>query len=450
LNRLQQEALMVVAIGKSTDPSTVNNRIDVSGTEPASFRYNNAGAQYPSKEAARFGQLGYGVIGGNHKIARFPSPVNGAASNFDLLVRNYTGMSIGAAGRKWTGANGFGIPGYDPDQTLTQQMLRDTNTAIELLKAIAGRESGRGNNLTEVQWQQAHKMFRAGSADAYFANTTKPPEILVVAGSKTGAGILRRALEHIGDTYENILVPKDDAGWKGPWDCAEFTSWLIYQEAGILYGCTDDNADPSRAEAYTGAWQHDVERLGIRVSVKKAAGTEGGILLRYPPAPGKMGHIAICDGRGGTVEAKGRRYGVVEDVVSGRKWHTGILINGIEYGEASVVEVDRPVRIYDVDAPNMDPEIILEIQRALSAKGFNHFSLSGQYDKQTQMAVAKFQEFEGLVTDGAVGPETSSALGITLSEQHPKREMNRKQTRPMSRAGHYWLSFANCLGRKEL
>jgi hypothetical protein len=41
-------------------------------------------------------------------------------------------------------------------------------------------------------------------------------------------------------------------------------------------------------------------------------------ILRYPPAPGKMGHIAICDGEGGTVEAKGHAYGVVADTVHGR------------------------------------------------------------------------------------------------------------------------------------
>jgi hypothetical protein len=31
-----------------------------------------------------------------------------------------------------------------------------------------------------------------------------------------------------------------------------------------------------------------------------------------------MGHIALCDGKGGTVEAKGRKYGVVADTVQNR------------------------------------------------------------------------------------------------------------------------------------
>src|SRR5438105_1787173 len=133
---------MATQIGRSTSASTATNRVDVSGTEPASFRYNNPGAQYPSAEAAQFGQIGYGIIGGGHKIACFPSPVNGAAANLDLLHRKYTGMAIGPAGKQWTGAYGFGVPGYDPNSILTKQMLDDPTQAIALLKAIAGRESG--------------------------------------------------------------------------------------------------------------------------------------------------------------------------------------------------------------------------------------------------------------------------------------------------------------------
>src|SRR5215469_16900961 len=107
---------MVNGIGPSTNASTTTLQQDVPGGPgvPASFRYNNPGAEFPCNEAARFGQTGYGsLLGGRFKIALFPSPVNGAAANFDLLYRRYTGMTIGAAGNKWTGGFGFGVPGYD-------------------------------------------------------------------------------------------------------------------------------------------------------------------------------------------------------------------------------------------------------------------------------------------------------------------------------------------------
>jgi peptidoglycan hydrolase-like protein with peptidoglycan-binding domain len=406
------------AIGPSTSPSTATNvqtlPID---NQPASFRYCNPGAQFPNKEAARFGQLGYGLIDhGQYKIALFPNSVNGAAANFDLLNRNYTGMSIGAAGTKWTGGNGFGVPGYDPRDILTTDMLNDQTKAIALLKAIAGRESGHGNNLTEEQWRQAHDMFLAGSADAYLKGQPAP----VVANptpagsAPTGAGMLARARQHLHEAYDHVLVPKDNAGWKGPWDCSEFVSWLVYQEAHVLYGCEDDSAAPAKAKAYTGDWKADVEKRGIRVPVNQAASTVGGILLRYPPGAGQMGHIVLCDGAGGTVEAKGKLYGVVADTVHNRSWDTGILIPGINYNPAGAVQVIPPADIYAIDAQNMDQGVIKRIQTALLAKGFNPGVIDGEFGPDTQNAVVQFQDAQGLTVDGQVGPETAAALGISL------------------------------------
>ena len=125
---------------------------------------------------------------------------------------------------------GFGIPGYPDERILTKEMLDDPTLAIAILKAIAGREFGHGSNLSEEQWQQAHQMFKAGSADAFLGvgssglrGATEGEE----TAGPTGAGLLRRAREHIGEKYVNVLVPKDDPNWKGPWDCAEFMSWLV-------------------------------------------------------------------------------------------------------------------------------------------------------------------------------------------------------------------------------
>ena len=93
--------------------------------------------------------------------------MNGAAANFDLLRQKYVGMAIGAVGAKWTGDNGFGIPGYDPNAILTAEMVDDPTQAIAVMKAMARREAGRESPLTDEQWRQAHAMFKAGSANAY-------------------------------------------------------------------------------------------------------------------------------------------------------------------------------------------------------------------------------------------------------------------------------------------
>lgn len=232
----------------------------------------------------------------------------------------------------------------------------------------------------------------------------------------TGKGMLARARQHIGERYVNVLVPKNNPNWRGPWDCAEFLSWLVYQEASILSGCIDDSAPPAIADAYTGGWQRDSARIGARVSVEEAASTVGGIVLRFPPAPGEMGHIALCDGQGGTVEAKGHAYGVVADTVHGRRWDTGVLIPSISYDPpGSVVHWTKPSYVYALGAPNMNSGKIAEIQRALSNKGFDPGVIDGVFGPNTTAAVAAFQRISGLVVDGEVGTQTANALGIALA-----------------------------------
>lgn len=407
---------MTGSIGPSTPASTKSQRIDLAGSQPASFRYNNPGAQYPSERAARFGQIGYGIIGGGHLIARFTSPVNGAAANFDLLFHSYVGKKIGPAGAKWTGDLSFGVDGYDPDAPLTAEMIKDPARAIPFLKAIAHRESGRGNNLTEQEWREAHAMFRAGSADAYLAARPAAPVVPAAAAvPKTGASLLARARRYIGAAYAHDVVPKDDADWKGPFDCAEFLTWLVYQETDELIGCVDNDAPPAKADAYTGAWRADMERRGLRVSVEEAAGTEGGILLRFPPGDDEMGHIVLCDGRGGTVEAKGKRYGVVADTVHGRPWDAGILLKGIiTYAPSTPLAIQPAPLLYRVGMPNMDKGVVIAIQAALLAAGFNPGTIDGDFGTDTAKAVSAFQKAEGLTVDGIVGPETAGALGVSL------------------------------------
>ncbi len=231
-----------------------------------------------------------------------------------------------------------------------------------------------------------------------------------------GSDLVKRATKHVGEKYVNVLVPKNNPRWTGPWDCAEFASWCVYQVAGFLYGCTDDEGDPATTEAYTGAWEHDARSKGQMIAVERAAAIAGAVVLRYPPTPGTMGHIALCDGAGGTVEAHSASRGVTVGRVAGRRWDTGVLVPGIQYDATSEpLVVDPPkTMIYRLMSPRMTGTKVREIQRKLRALGVSPGPIDGEFGLLTHAAVVAFQQTKGLIADGEVGPRTAKALGITL------------------------------------
>src|SRR5713226_3931966 len=146
-----------------------------------------------------------------------------------------------------------------------------------------------------------------------------------------GSDLVSLAKGHVGERYVfGVLVPKNDANWHGPWDCAEFVSWCVFQTAGQLYGCLNDKGNPANADAYTGYWSRDVDSLGIKISVEHARVTPGAAVLRLP-AKDATGHIVLSDGSGATVEAHSTATGVIQSKLDGRRWDCGILIPGIQY-----------------------------------------------------------------------------------------------------------------------
>lgn len=146
--------------------------------QPASIRHNNPGAQYPGPSARRFGSTQFAVIGGGHKIATFDNPIVGAAAQFDLLNRSYTGMTLEGATRKWTGGNhsasyARGVSretGIALDAKITPELLAGPQ-GLALVAAMARREAGQAYPLTPEQWSQAQTL-ALGSREAFEALRT--------------------------------------------------------------------------------------------------------------------------------------------------------------------------------------------------------------------------------------------------------------------------------------
>lgn len=231
----------------------------------------------------------------------------------------------------------------------------------------------------------------------------------------TGDRILEVARLHVGEKYVfGVAVPKDNANWKGPWDCAEFVSWAVFQAAGRLYGCEKDSAHPATANAFTGFWDRDSRGLGEIISLERAARTPGAAVLRLQQ-PGATGHIVISDGAGGTVEAHSPGDGVIHSKLAGRRWDTGILVPGVLYTQSAEVALEPPkTAIFRLQLPLMTGAKVREIQEALAKKGFDPGTTDGEFGPHTHSAVVAFQLSSGMLADGEVGLATAKALGVEL------------------------------------
>lgn len=64
------------------------------------------------------------------------------------------------------------------------------------------------------------------------------------------------------------------------------------------------------------------------------------------------------------------------------------------------------------------------IQQALKDRGLFNADITGYYGTQTQAAVRKFQKQKGLTVDGIAGPQTLSALGISVGTVPKATESN--------------------------
>lgn len=221
---------------------------------------------------------------------------------------------------------------------------------------------------------------------------------------------MKIAALHIGEKYRlGVIAPKSNKNWRGPWDCAEFCSWVVYQVSGRLYGCGTNSGDPALADAYTGFWARDVVSLGQRIDLAKAIVTPGAALLRSP-APNLIGHIAFSDGQGGTVEAHSTRRGVILGKAHGRRWDTGILVPWITYTERGNIVPVETVTVYRLTTPRMKGEAVKIIQRALRDAGYDPGRIDGEFGPKTTAAVYAYQITKGLTPDGEVGPRTARAL----------------------------------------
>lgn len=225
----------------------------------------------------------------------------------------------------------------------------------------------------------------------------------------TGKQLLEAAGKHIGEKYVfGAIVPFENSNYKGPWDCAEFISWIVYRVTGIKIGIRG-------REAYTGYWAKDAAAFCRKITINEASQTYGAIVFRSPGFKGiKIGHIAFSDGRGGTVEAKNTREGVCKSSIEGRAWEYGLLINGVDYESNSelVPDYHTPPFNFYVRSPLMKHAVIEDAKKRLSTLNLYHGVINDVYDEETAKAIANYQNIKGLVVDGVLGRDTLRSLQV--------------------------------------
>jgi hypothetical protein len=159
-----------------------------------------------------------------------------------------------------------------------------------------------------------------------------------VSVNATGRELAKLLLTRIGQVYYfGAAVPKENFNWVGPWDCAEFVAWGIYQVSGRLVGCRAASAPNGirYANAYTGYFEQDLPGVAIEITAEEAADTLGAIALRSPHSH-RTGHIAVSRGAGRSIEAYDTHHGVISTDFLGKRrgWTSFWRLRALAYEDA--------------------------------------------------------------------------------------------------------------------
>lgn len=241
---------------------------------------------------------------------------------------------------------------------------------------------------------------------------------------------MQTALSQAGDKY--VYGAEASASNPNPsaFDCSELVEWAL----GRIGFRFVDGAENQ---------YNTCKRNGTLLTVDQAIRTRGALLFRIGAASGGNSgdHVAISQGNGETIEARGRAYGVgVWSATSGRKWtHAGMVpgLTGYSIGQGAAVDAnyatpDPPpltaAQLAEIQAKK-DLDTLAAIQRSMNTvialgssgeavtilqqrlQAFGYWSpVTGSFDTYTRDLVQQFQVRNSKRADGRVGKVTWARL----------------------------------------
>jgi hypothetical protein len=134
--------------------------------EVVSIRTKNPGAMWPCAIATQFGSTSHEDLRDGNKAAIFPTFEQGAAAQFALWAKNYSGMTLQAAIYKWSGHNSSSeyatflaqkLGSIRLDTVITRSFLASFNGRA-FMKAQAQWEAGKPYPMTDAQWAKAQEL----------------------------------------------------------------------------------------------------------------------------------------------------------------------------------------------------------------------------------------------------------------------------------------------------
>lgn len=134
-------------------------------SEPVSIRTKNPGAMWPCAIATQFGSTSFESLADGNRAAVFPTCEQGAAAQFALWAKNYSGMPLQSAIYRWSGHNSsdeyatfiFSKTKLAKTDVITRSYLSGPNGLV-FMKAQAQWEAGRPYPMTDDQWRKAQEL----------------------------------------------------------------------------------------------------------------------------------------------------------------------------------------------------------------------------------------------------------------------------------------------------